>query len=149
MQTMTLVDRSGFDRTGRFRSCSRRIAGILSVAALLLLTACFHHPAQNYFIFFAPDASQPKTDSLPILKVAVTYAKDHPDQNIIVVGYTDPVGSAKDNHDLSEERADTIRKDLIKAGIPQARITARGHGQTQPEWNNQESRRVEIRFEHP
>ena len=72
-------------------------------------------------------------------------------RKILVEGYTDSRGSAAFNQKLSQERADTVRKDLIQDGnIPADRVTAQGMGAANPLGDNQTAegrqlnRRVEI-----
>ncbi len=53
-------------------------------------------------------------------------------QNIHVVGHTDSSGSAAYNLALSKRRAADVRRELIRQGIPSAKITSEGKGETQP-----------------
>jgi OOP family OmpA-OmpF porin len=48
-----------------------------------------------------------------------------------VHGHTDSEGDDASNRDLSQRRADAVRKALAKRGVS-ARITAKGYGETQP-----------------
>lgn len=69
---------------------------------------------------------------------------------IAVDGHTDEVGSEADNIVLSQRRADAVREALAKLGVPQAKLTARGFGETKPRSDNdtpqgrQLNRRVEF-----
>lgn len=49
-----------------------------------------------------------------------------------VYGHTDDVGTAVYNQDLSERRAETVRRYLVEAGIPTDIISAKGFGKTNP-----------------
>ena len=51
---------------------------------------------------------------------------------IIATGYTDLSGSAAYNQRLSERRADTVKQELIRLGVPAAAITAVGRGESNP-----------------
>ncbi len=68
-----------------------------------------------------------------------------------VAGYTDSRGSDKYNMGLSDRRANAVRNDLIKRGVPAANLTARGYGEANPVGSNDTeagraaNRRVEIR----
>jgi outer membrane protein OmpA-like peptidoglycan-associated protein len=74
----------------------------------------------------------------------------YPGLTIEVEGFTDNVGTTPYNQNLSEQRAQAVRDFLIGQGIPAARITARGLGETQPLASNdtpegrQQNRRVEL-----
>ncbi len=46
---------------------------------------------------------------------------------IVVLGRTDPVGGKKFNERLAEKRAETVKQELIAAGIPAASIHAGTH----------------------
>ncbi|MCZ2497747.1 OmpA family protein [Xylophilus sp. Kf1] len=51
-------------------------------------------------------------------------------ENIDVIGYADPTGSATYNLDLSRKRAETVARYLANADFPSAVITPRGMGAT-------------------
>ena len=67
-----------------------------------------------------------------------------------VEGYTDSVGGDDYNQQLSEHRAASVRDYLTGAGIPEASVTAKGFGKTEPVASNdtaagrQQNRRVEL-----
>lgn len=46
---------------------------------------------------------------------------------VMILGRTDPTGGQKWNERLAKKRAETIRKELIAAGVPEASITAGTH----------------------
>ena len=67
-----------------------------------------------------------------------------------VDGYTDSVGGDDYNQQLSEKRATAVRDYLAAQGVPDAAITAKGFGKTNPVASNdtpqgrQQNRRVEL-----
>ncbi len=69
---------------------------------------------------------------------------------ITVMGYTDSQGSDSDNQRLSENRANSVRNYLVQKGVAQARIFAKGLGESSPVASNDtetgraNNRRVEI-----
>ncbi len=71
---------------------------------------------------------------------------------IIATGHTDSVGSDKYNQKLSERRAAAVKDYLVSKGIPSAKITTIGKGESQPVATNktaegrQKNRRVDIEF---
>jgi outer membrane protein OmpA-like peptidoglycan-associated protein len=71
-------------------------------------------------------------------------------QSIAVDGHTDEVGSEEDNIVLSQNRANNVIQALVELGVPAAKLTARGFGETQPRSTNdtadgrQANRRVEF-----
>ncbi|HUF27646.1 MAG TPA: OmpA family protein [Gemmatimonadaceae bacterium] len=74
----------------------------------------------------------------------------YPDYRIAVEGHTDATGADAYNQQLSERRAEAVRRALITGGVAADRITAHGFGRTQPIAGNdtpagrQQNRRVEV-----
>ena len=74
----------------------------------------------------------------------------HKHYHIIIYGYTDNVGNFKSNKKLSQNRANAVKKELIKRKISSVRITAIGKSQDNPIANNEDeegrakNRRIEI-----
>lgn len=70
---------------------------------------------------------------------------------IEIAGHTDNVGNAEANTKLSQERANSARNYLIKKGIAENRVVAKGYGDTQPiasnntEEGKRKNRRTEVR----
>jgi OOP family OmpA-OmpF porin len=71
---------------------------------------------------------------------------------VIATGHTDSVGTEQYNQGLSERRAAAVKEYLVSKGIPAAKITTIGKGETQPVATNktsegrQKNRRVDIEF---
>jgi OOP family OmpA-OmpF porin len=78
------------------------------------------------------------------------FLKKYPDRNVLIEGHTDSVGSEEYNLDLSENRADSVREQLVAEGISPKRIFTKGYGKQYPEASNdtpagrQQNRRVEV-----
>jgi outer membrane protein OmpA-like peptidoglycan-associated protein len=74
----------------------------------------------------------------------------YPGLTLEVEGFTDNTGTEPFNQKLSEQRAQAVRDYLISQGIPSARVTAKGLGETMPVASNdtpagrQQNRRVEL-----
>ena len=56
----------------------------------------------------------------------------YPNVRMKVVGYTDNVGSADQNLQLSRDRANTVVAELIRRGISPDRLVATGYGEQYP-----------------
>jgi len=75
-----------------------------------------------------------------------------PNLIIEIAGHTDNIGKYEDNLILSQNRAEAVRKYLIKKGINPNRLIAKGYADTQPIASNDTeegrslNRRVEIRI---
>jgi outer membrane protein OmpA-like peptidoglycan-associated protein len=78
------------------------------------------------------------------------FLREYPQRRVSIEGFTDSVGSAAANRELSERRAAAVRHALIERGIAATRIVARGYGEEFPVASNgnaagrQMNRRVEI-----
>lgn len=91
-------------------------------------------------------------ESYETLMNVVTFMKDHPDaKHVAIEGHTDSQGNPKRNQKLSSDRAESVRKFLLEAGIVADRLSAGGYGQDVPVADNNTvegralNRRVEFR----
>jgi outer membrane protein OmpA-like peptidoglycan-associated protein len=72
------------------------------------------------------------------------------DSQMTIVGHTDSTGSESHNQQLSERRASAVRDELVRLGVPSARLSAIGRGEFEPRADNStvsgrsQNRRVEI-----
>lgn len=83
-------------------------------------------------ILFDVAKSVIKTESFTTINKIATFMKEHRDIAFSIEGHTDSDGTADSNQKLSEERAKSIRKALIKFGIRSSRVKAKGYGETRP-----------------
>lgn len=73
-----------------------------------------------------------------------------PNAKIEIAGHTDNIGDEPSNQALSQRRAEAIRRYLLLAGIPAARLSAIGYGSTHPiaanddEAGRADNRRIEF-----
>ena len=78
--------------------------------------------------------------------------KRNPQRKALIEGYTDSVGSASSNVDLSNRRANSVMSALVNLGVAADHLSTRGFGADQPAASNstaagrQMNRRVEIVF---
>ncbi len=83
---------------------------------------------------------------------AIAKMKDLDIDMIIATGHTDSVGTDAYNQKLSERRATTVKEYMVSKGLPAAKITILGKGETQPVATNKtaegraKNRRVDIEF---
>ena len=103
-------------------------------------------------VFFETGLSTLRKESYPALNELVAGLKAKPGLVIEIAGHTDNVGKPESNQKLSEDRANAVRDYLMKHGIEEKRVTAKGYGDTQPVASNatpqgrQENRRTEVRI---
>jgi outer membrane protein OmpA-like peptidoglycan-associated protein len=84
-----------------------------------------------------------------IAKAAEVLVK-YPDTYITVEGHTDSTGTAEYNQKLSERRAEAVRDQLLRDGVPATRVSVKGYGESNPVADNatpegrQSNRRVQF-----
>ena len=71
-------------------------------------------------------------DSAGLLDRLIETALRCPNATIEIAGHTDSAGDEAANQALSEKRAQAVRDQLVKAGLPANRFTPVGYGSTQP-----------------
>ena len=100
---------------------------------------------------FETGKSTLKPESEEQLKNIAEILKAYPNVAVKLGGYTDNVGKANDNLQLSGERALMVKAELIKLGITDARLESEGYGQENPistndtEEGRAANRRISIR----
>ena len=106
--------------------------------------------ARLYGILFDTDSDHIKDESKPTLDSLLAAAHNQPTWNFSIEGHTDNVGGDALNQTLSEKRAAAVKAYLMKAGVEEKRLAAKGFGATKPVASNDtslgrsENRRVEI-----
>jgi len=73
-----------------------------------------------------------KPESFRTINKISTLMKEHPDLTFRIDGHSDSDGPAAFNQTLSEDRAESIRRALIKFGIHKNRLYSRGWGESKP-----------------
>jgi len=103
-------------------------------------------------INFRFDSDKLMPESYPILDHAVKLLKENPEIRVEIRGYTDSIGPELYNQNLSNRRARTIRRYLIKNGINPSRLFAKGFGEYNPVKSNKTrigrafNRRIEFKI---
>lgn len=106
-------------------------------------------PLKN--LFFETAKHDIKPASFPELKKLIRIMKER-DLRVDISGFTDNVGAADYNLELSQARADAVKSFLIAQGCPADWITAQGYGMNYPVSDNAtaegraQNRRVEIKL---
>ncbi len=73
-----------------------------------------------------------KPESMGVINEIYKLMSKHPEINFSVEGHTDSDGEVDFNQNLSEERAQTVMKQLIAMGIGADRLTTKGFGESKP-----------------
>ena len=76
-------------------------------------------------------------ESAPVLRQVTAYMQAHPDVKLRITGYTDNIGSAASNLDLSKRRASSVAAVLSQQfGVSADRFATDGMGDAQPVGSN-------------
>ena len=103
-------------------------------------------------VFFDSGKASLRPESSKELNLLVEYMKLKKTLVIEIAGHTDNVGVSDSNLKLSQDRANAVRDYLVKKGIDQTRVIAKGYGDTQALASNntnegkQKNRRTEVRL---
>lgn len=102
-------------------------------------------------VYFEFDSDVIKPESYGLLKEVAATILAHPNMGRIeVAGHTDEMGPDDHNLELSQRRAESVRKFLIEQGVAAERLVAKGYGETKPIASNAsvdgraKNRRVEF-----
>jgi outer membrane protein OmpA-like peptidoglycan-associated protein len=101
-------------------------------------------------VYFETAKAKIRKDSYDILNEVATVLKDNPQIKLMrVEGHTDNRGSEDYNQDLSQRRAESVRRYLIGQGVSDNRLAAVGYGEAEPIADNEteEGRRKNRRVE--
>ncbi|MDD2890465.1 MAG: OmpA family protein [bacterium] len=105
-----------------------------------------------YGVHFEFDSSRIFVDSYILLDKIVSFLNENSGINVEIGGHTDWVADDEYNMDLSQRRAESVRRYLIAHGISPKRITAKGYGEAVPIADNATdegralNRRIELKI---
>ncbi|MGB9771161.1 MAG: OmpA family protein [Candidatus Kapaibacteriota bacterium] len=106
-------------------------------------------------VYFDFDKSNLKPESYTAIKSIIRMMKKFPSMVIEISGHTDSINRSTNpryNIELSQRRADEVKKAIVKEGIDPSRIIAIGYGETKPIADNSteegraKNRRTEFRI---
>ncbi|MDR2350540.1 MAG: OmpA family protein [Deltaproteobacteria bacterium] len=103
-----------------------------------------------YATFFDFNKAAIKREFIPHLQQAARILINNPDIPVTIIGHTDYVGSDDYNYGLGLRRADSVRQELVRNGVPPSRLLTDSSGESQPIDDNStaggraRNRRVEI-----
>ena len=110
---------------------------------------------QTLDVKFDFDKSSIKQGYTKDINDLVDVMKDYPDLNVVIEGHTDNVGTDAYNKNLSQERADAVKRYMVEeGGIDANRIDAKGFGEERPVASNDteegrlQNRRVEAAVDY-
>jgi outer membrane protein OmpA-like peptidoglycan-associated protein len=101
-------------------------------------------------ILFDIDKASIKPQSMGTINEIFQFLKDDPSLKFEIDGHTDNTGESQHNLQLSQQRADAVKSELIEMGIDPSRLTSKGYGDSKPITDNSSpegkanNRRVEF-----
>jgi OmpA-OmpF porin, OOP family len=110
------------------------------------------YAAKNIFFATAKYTLLAKSNK-PLNEVAKILSENK-DLKLDIDGYTDNKGKADKNQLLSQNRADAVKKYLVKKGVEESRLVSTGHGSDAPVVDNKtaagraKNRRVELHLKY-
>ncbi len=87
---------------------------------------------RDFIVFFDWDKSDLRPDALAILRDAAGYAKSGGFTRIVATGHADRSGPDAYNMRLSQRRAEAVRGELMRLGVPADYITTVAKGEREP-----------------
>jgi hypothetical protein len=109
----------------------------------------------QFVVFFATNQATLGPDAARVVDEAAAEYQQTGAAQIVVTGYTDTVGSAAYNLELSQQRAEVVANELIRRGVPATEIVTVGRGEedllvpTADGVSERRNRRVEIVVPQP
>lgn len=87
---------------------------------------------KSFLVFFDWDKAEITKEARAIIEQAAVAAKSGNLARIDLTGHADRSGTDKYNMKLSVKRADAVKAELLKLGVPAAQISTIGKGESQP-----------------
>lgn len=113
------------------------------------LSAMPQRPA-SFLLYFQEGSDELTPESAKSLSRVLAEIAGRPAAEVAVIGHTDLVGTDQYNDALSTQRAQRVRDELLRAGIPADRIEVAARGKREPLYRTPEgvaeprNRRVEV-----
>jgi outer membrane protein OmpA-like peptidoglycan-associated protein len=129
------------ERFGGAESVRAEFAGVLSTLP---------DRPKSFLVYFLEGTDEFTEESGVEFARILSELRERSAPDVVVIGHTDRVGNLQYNDDLSLQRAERVRGELVRLGIPEARIRIAGRGEREPlvatddEVVEPRNRRVEI-----
>lgn len=101
-------------------------------------------------VLFESGKSNMRSQGMKNIDDLASFLMEYPERNIMIEGFTDSIGTSAFNMELSRNRANSVKSELIKRNISASRIQTIGYGENYPVTSNmlkagrKQNRRVEI-----
>lgn len=105
---------------------------------------------KSFLVYFLEGKDEFTDESRVAFDKILAELRERGAPDVVVIGHTDRVGGLQFNDRLSLQRAERVRGELVKLGIPESRVQVAGRGEREPlvatgdEVPEPRNRRVEI-----
>jgi outer membrane protein OmpA-like peptidoglycan-associated protein len=105
---------------------------------------------KSFLVYFLEGTDEFTEESGVAFQKILSELRERSAPDVVAIGHTDRVGNLQYNDNLSLQRAERVRGELVRLGIPEARIRVAGRGEREPlvatddEVAEPRNRRVEI-----
>jgi outer membrane protein OmpA-like peptidoglycan-associated protein len=124
-----------FDVAAQSRRQRQMEESLNAIAAQLSNIALTKREKRSVVVTIPTDFKPGQTDVPGSAKayyvLLATYLKANPDLKITVEGHADPTGPRSLNDEVSAKRADSVRRWLVKGGVPANKVNALGVGESE------------------
>jgi outer membrane protein OmpA-like peptidoglycan-associated protein len=99
---------------------------------------------------FATGKAELKSGATANLDRLGNFLSEYPERTAVIEGFTDSMGSEEYNRELSQRRAESVKRYLVERGVESNRLSSAGRGESAPVADNesaagrQQNRRVEV-----
>ncbi|HMI41709.1 MAG TPA: OmpA family protein [Sphingomicrobium sp.] len=130
------------------------IIAALSAAAVGAQSATAR-PDGPFLLFFDWGKPDVTGDAAAVIDMAVAAYRQKSGDRLLIAGHTDRSGNASYNRLASRRRAEAVRNELVKRGVPANAMSVVAYGEEQPIVPTEDgvrevqNRRVEITIEPP
>lgn len=87
---------------------------------------------KSFLVYFLEGTDEFTAESRTEFQRILEELRERGAPDVVVIGHTDRVGGSQFNDNLSLQRAERVRRELIELGIPDARIRTAGRGEREP-----------------
>jgi len=78
------------------------------------------------------DEAEVRPEAMPTVEEAAALLNAQGNLGVVVEGHTDSTGSVEHNRKLSLQRAESVKRELVKFGVDEGRIVVVGKGAMEP-----------------
>ena len=86
----------------------------------------------RFTLYFKEGSDELTADSVKEVEKVLAEIRKRPAPDLIIVGHTDRVGSLADNDRLALKRAEKMRGEMVRQGLPAHSVQAAGRGEREP-----------------